>query len=133
VRGREDFRDLVKLTERVDTIVVKNEEVVKTISAGADGTFVETADSARRLAALVSELTPRMQEQSQAGAYEEIVQSLARFVEPVERFFTDVLVIDDSNPDATIWRYQLLARLKSLLTRYFDVRELAGQAERSST
>lgn len=133
VRGREDFRDLVKLTERVDTIVVKNEEIVKRISAAAGSDFVETETSARRLDELVSELTPRMQEQSEAGAYEEIVRSLGRFVEPVERFFTDVLVIDDSNPDATIWRYELLARLRSLLTRYFDVRELAGQAERSST
>lgn len=131
VRGREDFRDLVKLTERVDTIVVKNEEVVRTISAGANGAFVEAEESAKRLDALIGELAPRMQAQSQAGAYAEIVQSLARFVEPVERFFTDVLVIDDSNPDATIWRYELLAKLRSLLTRYFDVRELAGQAERS--
>jgi glycyl-tRNA synthetase beta chain len=131
VRGREDFRDLVKLTERVDTIVVKNAEVVRTISAGAERSFAESEESAKRLDDLIGELAPRMQAQSQAGGYEEIVQSLARFVEPVEQFFTDVLVIDESNPNATIWRYELLAKLRSLLTRYFDVRELAGQAERS--
>jgi glycyl-tRNA synthetase beta chain len=133
VRGREDFRSLVKLTERVDTIVVKNEEVVGTISRGVPPTYAEPEAAATRLDDLVRDLAPRMQEQSEAGAYEEIVQVLARFVEPVERFFTDVLVIDGHNPDATSWRYDLLVRLRRLLTRYFDIRELAGQAERRST
>jgi glycyl-tRNA synthetase beta chain len=133
VRGREDFRSLVKLTERVDTIVVKNEEVVRTISAGVPSDYAEPEAAATELDHLVRELAPRMQEQAEAGAYEEIVKVLARFVEPVERFFTDVLVIDGHNPNATSWRYDLLVRLRRLLTRYFDIRELAGQAERRST
>ena len=82
---------------------------------------------------LVRQLGPRMKEQSEAGDYGQVVQTLARFVEPVERFFTDVLVIDGANPRATGWRYRLLVELRDLLTRYFDIRELAGQAERRST
>jgi glycyl-tRNA synthetase beta chain len=133
VRGRADFRSLVKLTERVDTIVVKNVEVVKTISADGPSTFEETHDTAIRLQGLVDESALHMDEQSHSAAYAGIVTSLARFVDPVEQFFADVLVIDKKNPAATRWRYGLLSRLRDLLTRYFDIRELAGQAKRRST
>jgi glycyl-tRNA synthetase beta subunit len=63
-------------------------------------------------------------------AYDDVVQILATFIEPVERFFQEVLVIDESAPGATQERYALLERLRGVLTRYFDIRELAGQAER---
>jgi glycyl-tRNA synthetase beta subunit len=62
--------------------------------------------------------------------YAEVVQVLAGFVEPVERFFADVLVLDPDNPRATLHRREWLTQLKSVLTRCFDIRELAGQAER---
>jgi glycyl-tRNA synthetase beta subunit len=71
-----------------------------------------------------------MDEQSRGREYAGIVQNLASFVDPVECFFTDVLVIDSDNPGATRRRYELLSRLKQLLTKYFDIRELAGQAKR---
>ena len=55
---------------------------------------------------------------------------LAEFVDPVEKFFVDVLVLDPKNPKATLHRKELLAQLGGALTRCFDIRELAGQAER---
>ena len=59
-----------------------------------------------------------------------MIDILAAFVDPVERFFTDVLVLDPKNPKATLQRRELLAQLSGVLTRCFDIRELAGQAER---
>jgi glycyl-tRNA synthetase beta chain len=131
VRDRDDFRSLVKLTERVETIVVKNADTVKALGNRV-AAFTETQDSALSLAALVDALGATMDEQSRGGEYAGIVQSLASFVDPVERFFTDVLVIDGNHPAATRRRYELLSRLEQLLTKYFDIRELAGQAERST-
>jgi glycyl-tRNA synthetase beta chain len=133
VRDREDFKNLVKLTERVDTIVVKNVEVVNRIATADPREFAETHESAVLLRKLVERLTPRMLQDSESGAYSSVIESLAEFVDPVERFFIDVLVIDEKNPGATQSRYELLANLKNLLTRYFDIRELAGQAERRAT
>ena len=53
--------------------------------------------------------------------------------EPVATFFDEVLVLDPGNPPATRYRRELLSRLRAVLTRYFDLRELAGQADRRST
>jgi glycyl-tRNA synthetase beta subunit len=117
----------------VDTIVVRNAEVVQGADPEDGAAYRETDPAALELDDLVRKHGPRMERQSEAGAYPEIVQTLARFVDPVERFFTDVLVIDRANPSATRWRYRLLVELRELLTRYFDIRELAGQAERRST
>ena len=61
---------------------------------------------------------------------DEIVDRLAGYVEPVEQFFVEVLVVDKENPAATLARRDLLRSLHDLLTRCFDLRELAGQAER---
>ena len=53
-----------------------------------------------------------------------------RRIAPVERFFDDVLVLDPARPDATAGRARLLSeKLKPLLVSYFDLRELAGQAD----
>ena len=45
---------------------------------------------------------------------------------------TAVTVPFGNQPAATVSRYELLTELQNLLTRYFDIRELAGQAERRS-
>ena len=61
-----------------------------------------------------------------------MIDSLAEFVAPVGRFFDDVLVNDSDRPDETHHRGEMLRRLGAMLTRYFDLRELAGQADRST-
>ncbi len=133
VRGREDFRNLVKLTQRVHNILTKEGDRISSIVAGVDPdrAYRESVESATALAGLVQRLAPEMEERSTRKAYREIVENIAAFIEPVERFFDDVLVVDDANPEATFHRKELLLRLRSLLTRYFDIRELAGQARRS--
>ena len=56
--------------------------------------------------------------------------STAFFIDPVERFFVDCLVLDPQHPETSARRLGLLARLRELLTRDFDIRELAGSAGR---
>jgi glycyl-tRNA synthetase beta subunit len=50
-------------------------------------------------------------------------------VPPVSKFFDDVLVLDPNDAAATMSRCRLLAHLRSTVTRDFDIRELAGQAD----
>jgi glycyl-tRNA synthetase beta chain len=134
VRGRRDFRHLVKLTERVDNILAKNAEKFVELAAHAEATpFEEPQTAARELGALLARCEPLASEESGSRHYGSIITILSEFIEPVDRFFQDVLVIDPNKPEATLHRRDLLARLKDVLTRYFDIRELAGQADRRTS
>jgi glycyl-tRNA synthetase beta chain len=130
VRDRDDFRHLVKLTERANNIVTKNEELVEKLDSSGRDAYTETEAAAVTLCEMVHRQKPRMAVQADKARYDDIVESLSAFIEPVERFFDDVLVIDEGRPDATSHRYAVVSELRDLLTRYFDIRELAGQAER---
>jgi glycyl-tRNA synthetase beta chain len=131
IRGREDFRHLVKLTERVDNILTKNADTIDQIIARAsdegepDG--VQTAEA--ELSKMVDQYAPVMGTNAEQKCYDEIVHILSEFIDPVEQFFTDCLVIDPSQPETTRRRYELLLELNHLFTKYFDIRELAGEAE----
>jgi len=134
VRGREDFRHLVKLTERVDNILAKNAEKFVELAGRAETTpFEEPQTAARELGALLARCEPLASEESGSRHYAGIITILSKFIEPVDRFFQDVLVIDPQKPEATLHRRDLLVRLKDVLTRYFDIRELAGQADRRTS
>jgi glycyl-tRNA synthetase beta subunit len=131
VRGREDFRHLVKLTERVDNILTKNADTIEQIverAAGRSGPQ-DAPESEARLMKMVDQYAPVMGTNAEQKCYDEIVQILAEFIDPVELFFTDCLVIDASQPETTRRRYELLLELNQLFTKYFDIRELAGEAE----
>lgn len=132
VRQRPDFALLADLTKRVDNILNKGREILEAAcreAGGPDG-FAEDKPAALRLADLTSRNSERIDERARARDYRAVVDLLAEFVEPVERFFVDVLVLDPKNPKATLHRKELLAQLGGALTRCFDIRELAGQAER---
>jgi glycyl-tRNA synthetase beta chain len=131
VRGREDFRRLVQLTERVDNILTKNAERIAEIAAADPAADPrETAPAAIALAGLLRERAGEVQGCADARRYHEIVEILAQFIGPVDRFFQEVLVIDPHDPGATRARGELLAALRTVLTSHFDIRELAGEAER---
>jgi glycyl-tRNA synthetase beta chain len=133
VRQRDDFSHLVDLTKRVSNIVVGNQEALAAIVAlGSGAGYQEGESAARDLAELVQSRNGPLSALEQHGRYTEVIDVLAEFVRPVDRFFSEVLVIDPAHPEATAHRYDLLARLKNVLTRCFDIRELAGQADRSS-
>ena len=132
VRQRADFALLADLTKRVDNILTKGEEIFAAARrevGDAEG-FSEDKAAAQRLWEILRARSARIDERSAAGAYGEVIDILAEFVEPVEQFFTDVLVLDPKNPNATLQRRELLAQLIGVLTRCFDIRELAGQSER---
>ena len=132
VRGREDFRNLVKLTQRVDNILTKDGE--KYLEIQASIATVKESPKPKAAESVLDEMVLRhtkdMERKSTCGQYAEIVDILSEFIDPVESFFDQVLVLDPSDPKGTHDRWELLAGLKGLLTRYFDIRELAGQAER---
>jgi glycyl-tRNA synthetase beta chain len=134
VRGRADFEHLVDLTKRVDNILGKGAaEIEDAVSrAGEASAYVESEPAAVRLEALVAESAPRMLLCSEQRRYSDIVDLISAFIRPVEQFFDEVLVIDPERPEATRHRADLVARLKTLLVSYFDIRELAGQADRRS-
>lgn len=127
VRDRDDFRQLVDLVRRVDNIHGKAAAVV---AAPADGdpAWREEAPAAVELDALLRECAPWMARCAEERRFEDAVETLARFLRPVERFFDQVLVIDPGKPSAMRSRLDLLARTRSLLTLHFDIRELSGQA-----
>ena len=126
VRDRSDFDHLVDLTKRVDNILTKNAGL-----EGAEGApFEETEPAAVDLQARIGEWQPQILDAAERGDYAAAVERLAGFIAPVDRFFEDVLVIDADQPAATASRYRLLGALRDVLTAHFDIRELAGQAER---
>jgi glycyl-tRNA synthetase beta chain len=133
VRGRPDFAHLVDLTKRVDNILIKRgAELDKVLDADL-GPYRETQPAAVKLAMLVEQERRRIEDLESQKRYDGILDVLAGLVAPVETFFQEVLVIDPTQPAATGHRWSLLADLRGVLTRCFDIRELAGQAERRSS
>jgi glycyl-tRNA synthetase beta chain len=131
IRGREDFRQLVKLTERVDNILTKNAKTIAEVAAraGDQGELEGVPQSEARLAKMVDQYAPVIQTNAEKKCYDEIVHILSEFINPVEQFFTDCLVIDPEQPATTRRRHELLLELNQLFTKYFDIRELAGEAD----
>ena len=123
VRGRSDFQRLVELTKRVDNILVKQPE------GGSAEAFQESAASALALGKEHDDRLPRILAASKANDFPVVIEEIAGLVSPVAKFFDDVLVLDPANPGATRARCELLARVRATVTRDFDIRELAGQAE----
>jgi glycyl-tRNA synthetase beta chain len=129
VRDRADFEQLADLTKRVDNVLTKGREVFEEAAGQADaGAFAEDRPTAVSLAEMLARDRGRLDGLAAAGKYDDVVDLLAGYVEPVGRFFDEVLVVDKDNPAATLARRDLMLRLHSLLTCCFDLRELAGQA-----
>ena len=122
LRGRSDFAKLVELTKRVDNILAN--------APGGDPPYgyVETDESALGLQRTHESLRPRILEASGKNEFQAVIEHLGGLVEPVARFFDEVLVLDPKNPGATRWRCELLSAIRGTVTRDFDIRELAGQA-----
>jgi len=122
LRGRADFAKLVELTKRVDNILATATEAVE------GGAYAENHATALALDRAHDDLAPRIRAASAANDFPAVLDRLGELVAPVAKFFDDVLVLDPKNPAATRWRRELLAKVRSTVTRDFDIRELAGQA-----
>ncbi len=131
VRARSDFAHLVDLTKRVDNILTKGVSDFEACAdqVGGHAGYEEQQAPARDLWEMVEGSVERIESEAESKRYDEVIEILSEFVDPVDRFFVDVLVVDPGNPRATLYRKELLTRLRGVLTRCFDIRELAGQAE----
>jgi glycyl-tRNA synthetase beta subunit len=69
---------------------------------------------------------------ARADDYPAVVARLSALTPAVARFFEDVLVLDARDRNATHYRASLLGHLRSLLTSYFDLTQLAGEATAAS-
>jgi len=125
LRGRSDFARLVELTKRVDNILAN---ATAAAAAASDG-YAEGHATALDLDRAHDALAPRILAASAANDFPGVIDRLSELVAPVAKFFDDVLVLDPKNPAATRWRCELLAKVRSTVTRDFDIRELAGQAD----
>jgi glycyl-tRNA synthetase beta chain len=123
LRGRSDFARLVELTKRVDNILANAPE------GSAPSGHRESHATAIALQQAHDALSPRILAASTANDFPAVIDHLSGLVAPVAKFFDDVLVLDTANPDATLSRCALLAQVRSTVTRDFDIRELAGQAD----
>ena len=92
--------------------------------------FEETEPSATALAALLDGAVPAMDRLARGGEWATLVDRIAGFIDPVEQYFRDVLVVDPDRPGATLARAGLVERLRDVMTAWFDIRELAGEAAR---
>jgi len=122
VRGRSDFAKLVELVKRVDNILAAAS------AAEADAAYSEPHDTALALKRAHDDVAPLIGAASASGDFTAVIRHMGELVQPVAKFFDDVLVLDPKNPAATRWRSQLLAGVRETVTRDFDIRELAGQA-----
>jgi glycyl-tRNA synthetase beta chain len=123
LRGRSDFAKLVELTKRVDNILAQ-----APAGDASDG-FREKEASANALHEAHDAAHPRILAASAKSDFPAVIEHLSGLVLPVATFFDDVLVLDPENSSATRWRCKLLARVRDTVTRDFDIRELAGQAD----
>ena len=134
VRERGDFEQLADLTKRVDNILAKGEDAFAQAAAAADASeFEENQPAAIRLREKIDADSPELDRLVGKQSYAAVVDLLAGYVDPVEQFFVDVLVVDEERAAATVARRDLLLSLHDLLTRCFDLRELAGQATRKGS
>jgi len=130
VRDRADFEQLADLTKRVDNVLTKGREVFEEAAKQADASaFDEDRATAVELAGMLARDRGALDDLAAAGKYDDVVDLLATYVAPVERFFEEVLVVDKDHAAATLARRDLMLGLHGLLTSCFDLRELAGQAD----
>ena len=87
-----------------------------------DGAFLGEAEQA--LLSAVDAASATVSEKLSAGAYAEALAALAALREPIDRFFTDVLVMDD-DPKVRDNRLRLLNRFASVFGDVADIGALA--------
>ncbi|MBZ5640239.1 MAG: glycine--tRNA ligase subunit beta [Acidobacteriia bacterium] len=134
VRDRSDFRRLVELTKRTWNITKQTSHLV--LDAGSRGWTPGPRGpwdpAAEALEERLGSACATIEEAADGRRYTDVLDQLAQFVQPVSRFFDQVLVVDAEDLTGTYYRHELLSKLGALLIRYFDIRELPGEADRRS-
>ena len=136
VRQSDSFRTLLLLTRRFANIRKQATELTtKWLDEGwlpepaNSDQYVHPEPAARELLDALQSHQPKVERAASTGDYQSTIAELSALAEPASKFFDDVLVIDERQRNHTYYRVELVSGLETLLTRYFDIRELAGQAD----
>jgi glycyl-tRNA synthetase beta chain len=124
MRGSADFEALAVAFKRVKNIA-KGLSAGTTQFAHLSGDAIEAAE--QQLFDAIAARRPQIEDAARAGDYRRAFTLAAGFREPVDRFFTDVLVMHD-NPAVRERRLQLMATLRDLVLGLADISEIAAEA-----
>jgi glycyl-tRNA synthetase beta chain len=135
VRAQRESEELQQLGELTKRIVNIGPQARKMIQDWTDwvpsASHEDPVPAGAGLRARVDEVSLEVADLAGRGDYHAVVQLLSSLAKPVARFFEDVLVLDPEDRNATYHRAALLDRLRSLLTSYFDLTQLGGEASAS--
>jgi glycyl-tRNA synthetase beta chain len=133
VRNDPEFALLVQLTARVANIGAKNADLLQRARDRGDLPDLarDPEGAAQALQSYVNKILPKLTRLAEQRSYLDIAMQLKSLAGPVDQFFKDALVIDESDLTRTHARLKALDRLQhDALTKYFDLRQLAGEADR---
>jgi len=123
-----DFRGMAFLFKRVKNITKGLDD------SGADLAEVKTALKEPAEVALIDQLIvrwPEIETAIYAGRSSEAIGILSQFREPVDRFFTDVMVMSD-DPTLRQARLAILLRLRSAILKFFgDISQIVPDEDKA--
>jgi glycyl-tRNA synthetase beta chain len=123
-----DFRGMAFLFKRVKNITKGMDD------SGTDLAEVKTALKEPAEVALLDQLIvrwPEIETAIYAGRSSEAIGILSRFREPVDRFFTDVMVMSD-DPTLRQARLAILLRLRSAILKFFgDISQIVPDEDKA--
>jgi glycyl-tRNA synthetase beta chain len=119
LRQREDFEPLGVAFKRVANIL-KGEAA----AAGEPDTGLFAEEAERALWRAFGDIASQVERHLESGDYERALGVLAELEKPVDRFFEEVLVMDE-DPRVRANRLALLARIGGSFARIADFRQLA--------
>jgi glycyl-tRNA synthetase beta chain len=124
IRGSADFTALAAAFKRVKNIAKDHTGATSADGAVAAAAGGEAAEAA--LAAAITEREPQISNAAKAGDYAMAFRTAAGFRAPVDRFFTEVLVMHD-DPAIRDRRLGLMAKLRDLVMKLADISEVGGE------
>jgi glycyl-tRNA synthetase beta chain len=122
-RGSIEFAALAALLKRVKNITKEQREPESTI---ADLRKRLTEPSEAALAREIEERWPKINDAKSRDHYADAMKMIVGLREPVDRFFTDVLVMAE-DPQVRKDRLSLLTMLRETITQIADISEMAAE------
>jgi glycyl-tRNA synthetase beta chain len=126
-RGSVDFIALAALLKRVKNITRDQRDGGETLEA-VRSRLTEPAEVA--LAAEIDDRWPKISEAKSREHYADAMKIIVGLREPVDRFFTDVLVMTD-DMQLRKARLSLLTMLRETITQIADISEMAAEEKQT--
>ncbi|HXD74764.1 MAG TPA: glycine--tRNA ligase subunit beta [Vicinamibacterales bacterium] len=126
-RGSDDFAAVAALLKRVKNITRDQKEPSQKL-ADLKGRLKEPAEVA--LATEIDARSPKINEAKASERYADAMKMIVGFREPVDRFFTDVLVMAE-DPQVRKDRLALLTMLRDAITQIADISEMAAEEKQA--